>query len=590
MAKFYITNNREYYFSLKQQIENSDFQLSFDYSRDNLFALAVHKLRMENQNAVQNDNDFCIATGTCIYKESSDINKLLEDFNNDVPIMRNNAIGQYGIGLRKGDELILWGDACGCYDIYYYYDKDNLDWIVSNSLYEIAFVLHDKIKLNDFSIVERTINRSLVNGETFFNEISRLRGSQYITIDLRNQNLCVHSIHVEFPISENVADAVIATANACRENARIAAKVFGVPTICATGGLDSRILIASFLSADVKPILLYGVGNNKVSSPRKEDEECVDMIGKRFDLKVIKGDFSISNPINKDWDDLIRNFGFTAAYMWGGQKNIIDALHSGTPLTLFGWGGELLRNITGWSDSADEREYSIEELSERWYMARASQSMQYVKNSIPNYEEMVNGHLKELCKALGLDSKKMSIDDTFYVEIAYRCMADTQIPSFMQHSSYAWLPPFEYNVLRNRVHHQYKDGAEFMLRVIDKLYSPIFDVPIFSHEHFMILDRQSMRLTLPSSRVKYSFIKSMIPERIKESIMRPIKRKLVKNTIPQEVPRIPIYSIDKLAGNQCPIDIIRSTNSEDVAIYAILMRTLKHLHYCPINTEPHTHK
>lgn len=120
MAKFFITNNPQWYKVLKENISKTDFKLSFDYSSEDVYALAVHKLNIKNQNAVQESKDFCIATGTCIYKESLDVMPMLQDYNDNLATIRNSALGQYAISVFKNGKVSVFTDVLGAYDVYYY--------------------------------------------------------------------------------------------------------------------------------------------------------------------------------------------------------------------------------------------------------------------------------------------------------------------------------------------------------------------------------------------------------------------------------------------------------------------------------------
>jgi len=67
MAKFFLTNNPEWYQKAKERINASDFKLAFDYAVKDTFALTTHKLKLENVNAHRTQNgEFVIATGTAI--------------------------------------------------------------------------------------------------------------------------------------------------------------------------------------------------------------------------------------------------------------------------------------------------------------------------------------------------------------------------------------------------------------------------------------------------------------------------------------------------------------------------------------------
>lgn len=493
MAKFFVTNNRQYYKSLKEQIGNTNFQISFDYVEEGLYSIAVHKIGMHNQNAVQKGNDFCVATGTCIYKESLDYLPLLNDFDGDMLLIRENTIGQYAICVKKDNRLSVWGDACGCYDIYYY--NENGTWLISNSLYDMAEVIgHKLLPINEFNVIVRMANRYIPNAQTFFDHISILRGEEYINVDLQSSQFNIVKNKVDFPVGEDSFENLVTkAAETLKNNARIAAKVLGTPTICVTGGLDSRLVLASFLANGIKPHLFYGVGNNRITSPRKEDELCVEQLSKEFNLPIQKGDFSVSSPLDADWNNYINDCGFTTAYMWGGQKNVIDSLRSGTDLLMFGWGGELYRNIPGWTEQKAEESITLHELLSKWYIARA-ESAPLIREAIPNYDARVEQEMRKECEHLGLNPERMSIDDSFFIEMKYRTMADTQIPSFIQYYKYAYLPLFEHNVLINRVHSNEKDFVKFMLALCSAIYHDILRVAFFTHQQWKTFDADSMSL------------------------------------------------------------------------------------------------
>ncbi|MBQ9340464.1 MAG: hypothetical protein IJS13_09085 [Paludibacteraceae bacterium] len=586
MAKFFITNSQKYYNSLKGQIAHTNFSLSFDYANNGVYALATHKLGMHNRNAVQVNEDFCVATGTCIYKESLDYLPLLNDFDGDMSQIRENTIGQYAICVKKDNRLSVWGDACGCYDIYYY--NENGTWLISNSLYDIAEVIgHKLLPLNEFNVIVRMANRYIPNAQTFFDHISYIRGEEYINVDLQSSQFNIVKNKVDFPVGDDSFENLVTkAAEALKNNARIAAKVLGTPTICVTGGLDSRLVLASFLANGIKPHLFYGVGNNRITSPRKEDELCVEQLSKEFNLPIQKGDFFVSSPLDADWNNYINDCGFTTAYMWGGQKNVIDSLRSGTDLLMFGWGGELYRNISGWTEQKAEESITLHELLSKWYIARA-QSAPLIREAIPDYDARVEQEMRKECEHLGLNPERMSIDDSFFIEMKYRTMADTQIPSFIQYYKYAYLPLFEHNVLINRVHSNEKDFVKFMLALCSAIYHDILRVAFFTHQQWKTFDADSMSLRPAKSnydRLSDSFFAKVLrviaPKSIKQYIFRPLKRKLKANQKqPKLAPDCVINEFDTLNNAQYHINMSDIRRSEDTVMWAILLRALKKLGY-----------
>lgn len=122
MSKFFLTNNIDWYNKTKERIFNSDFSLAFDYAEDGVYALTTHKLRIKNTNAYLNkDNNFVIATGTAIYKESLDYSSIISDFKSiGIDGIRSNTIGQYAYIVKDAGLINVFGDPVGTYNIYYY--------------------------------------------------------------------------------------------------------------------------------------------------------------------------------------------------------------------------------------------------------------------------------------------------------------------------------------------------------------------------------------------------------------------------------------------------------------------------------------
>ena len=488
MAYFFISNNVHFYNATKVNLRKTDFKVSFDYQqKDIIYALATHKLAFENNNSAQLDSDFCIVTGTCIYKESLNYEMLLEDFCGDLSLIRENSIGQYAVAIRKDNNLTVFGDACGCYNIYYWHGDDG-SWIISSSLFHMAEVLKDNITLDNFAIAERSFYKVLLNGRTFFKEIHRLRGTEFLNVKLDSPIFKKKNTKVDFPVG-SFEEMVDRAADSYRNNARIVAKVLGTPKICATGGLDSRIILAAFLSVGIKPVLFYGVGNNIITAPKNEDIIILKKMNKTLDLKLETGDFSVSDPLDKDWNYYIQTHGFRTAYMWGAQQNVINSLAHGQHLLMFGWGGEYLRR--SWYHLYDSPTPSVDELLRKWHQMPKFEGL---KKDIPNHEALVKEHFIEECKYLGIDPNNTSEDDLYLLEIAWGAQADTQIPSFMQHYNYCYLMSFEYNLQRYRVTTTEKENAKFMLAILYKLYPDLLKEPIFTHEQWMKLDIKHMKL------------------------------------------------------------------------------------------------
>lgn len=585
MAKFFLTNNASIYNSLKESIDNSDFDLSFSYSENNCFALATHKLNVKNTNVAVSGLGFCITIGTCVYKESLSYDTLLKDFEGNFSETYSNMLGQYAVCINKDGRTSVFGDEYGCFDIYYYESKSgkSKEWLVSNSLYDMARVLKKRLTLDDFTIIERTINRTLVNGSTFFREIHRLRAGERIIIEDNSKEINIQRSKLEYSTG-SYDEVVNRTTDLLRNNARIIAKVFGIPQICATGGLDSRLIISAFLAAGVKPNLLYGVGDNRVSSPKKEDERIIEQMSSKLKLKCEKCDFSASKPFDLDWNYYIERNGFPAAYMWGSQRNIIHNLCDNPGVIIFGFGGEVYR--TSWLGTIATPQISLKTLLSQW----KRQGHDLVKKSIDNYDEIVEEHFVEECRKIGVDTEKIGIDETFLIENSYRNQADTQIPSFVHQYRYCYQLLFEYEALKNSVIRGEKENAKFVISLIKQLYPKLLDIPIFTHEMWMYLDSNCTSLldndptySIINSSSVVSRLRKYSPEPFKRFFLRPLldftKRIFQKEYVISNAQESEIERIDKLDNMKYYVEMTKDFKSEHRSMYAMLLLALKKLDF-----------
>ena len=526
MAKFFITNNLQWYKALKENISNTEFKLSFDYSSEDVYALGVHKLNIVNQNAIREQNDFCIVTGTCIYKKSLDVLPILHDYKNDIAAIRNSALGQYAISAFKKGNISVFTDPIGAYDVYYYNANDG-GYIISSSLYEMAQVIRDNITLDEMALLERTIYRCIFGGRSFFNEIKRLRGDECIKIE--NGSVVVKNIKVEWPCGTennfelNVRNAAVVL----KENIRIANKVLGVPSIYVTGGLDSRLVLASCLANSIKPKLITITGHSQICFlpySNQQDIKVAEGYAKRYGLEFVTPDCSSPEPIDKDWENLISNHGFPAAYFWG-TTNVLKKTQTNLahPLHLLGLGGELLR-----VNLLKESTKGAKEFGDR--LAHKVFDVDVAERVEPSFSEHMDKLVEDEFMYYGIDTINASEDEMFPIDVAYRAQANTQSQAFCNHINYAYNPLLEYNVLKYRVSRNMANNAKFQIAVTYQLYPDIFELPIWSGNQHKVLNRKTKLLESPSyvsdtlynSRIS-NFIRTISPVGLKKKILRPIK-------------------------------------------------------------------
>ena len=325
MSKFFLTNSNKYYQKAIETIKLSDFLLSFSKQINGVYACATKKLLIEHQNSVDIGDDFVMTNGTLLYKENNSTatwELIYDDYSYDIEKMRNQSCGNYAVCIKKGDNIDVWGEEFGGYDIYYYYD--NGCYMVSNSLYDLAKTLRDKISVNKLNLVEEAANNTILCGETFFNEIKRLSGSQYIHIELKTNKFEVHDLPISYPIQkESVEDCAIKVADTLKNKAHCIYQALGNPAINMTGGLDARISLASYLSVGAKPFLNYGVGNSGLTNTKNEDLKIDLEFRNRYGLDLRIGSWKTSPIIDKYWNYYCSKYGFYSC-VYTASKDVME--------------------------------------------------------------------------------------------------------------------------------------------------------------------------------------------------------------------------------------------------------------------------
>lgn len=121
MSKFFLTNSEHLFSAFKQGISKSSYKLLFEYAHNNIFALTTQKLFVEHQNALLINDGFILENGTIVYNKRVDM-AILQDiyhaYNADVNVIRNDALGNYALGILKEDTLTVFTEQSNCYDIF----------------------------------------------------------------------------------------------------------------------------------------------------------------------------------------------------------------------------------------------------------------------------------------------------------------------------------------------------------------------------------------------------------------------------------------------------------------------------------------
>lgn len=479
MSKFFLTNSEHLFSAFKQGISKSSYKLLFEYAHNNIFALTTQKLFVENQNALLINDGFILENGTIVYNKRVDM-AILQDiyhaYNADVNVIRNDALGNYALGILKEDTLTVFTEQSNCYDIFYYADNDI--WVISSSLYDLVEPLREKLSINRLNVLEWFSRYAILNDETVFNEVKRLSGEEYIQVVDNQFNIKKIALPIEKITYENYEDNVLEIASIMRNDAKIFSHCLGEPTLGATGGLDSRMSLAAFLAAGSKPKLTYGLGNSILAISKEEDKEIDKLLSDKFHLNFEEYPWNETLPLDKYWDHYTSVYG-DGIFVYQGCDDAMKFFEdSREPYVIYGYWGELYRE-TDWINKYKKDVITVEEFLDGWYYE--SQNRNIIDGN-PDLKLHIKNKIINICSKYGLDPKAINKDDVFYFYMEYRKRADVHTVNLLNRMKYCHYLMSEFEIVRRAyIPVDKKLSATFMLEILNKLYRESLEIPFFSH-------------------------------------------------------------------------------------------------------------
>lgn len=512
MAKFFVTNQKEAFTKVKAIYEESKFKTSFCRDCDSYSIIASHKLCIsDNKNTFTRGNDFVVVTGSLIYKDGLNYTGMINI--EDVQQERKDCIGQYCAVSKIENRIIIRSDAFGAYQVFYY-AKDGV-FAVSNRLDEIAKAFPSELSINQMAFFEEMVAHTVLCGESYYNEVKRLQGCEYLEINLDNGDVKVHTIDVPYPfISDDKAD--MAVSNMADSLKKIAKKIeicFGQPAICQTGGVDARTVLASLISSNMKPILTYGIGNTGATNTHNEDLNIDKILKEKYDLKLEVGSWNTPKLVEKDWKYYADLFGFSYR-CYVASKDVMD-FYMNTPASLVTTGsdGELYRDEQ-WVDFASKEFFTVDEYLDEYYLTQEGDiTLNEIMKVAPDFRDYMKGKILKLCKKYNLDPQKLHIEDFMYFFIEYTWGADNWVLNLLNQMKYSIFPLADYSVVKySRVSKDQKKSFKFQLKVINDMCPSILDVPFFSRCEVRSYDKEKMQLGYTAEgKLKRSAVKKYAP-------------------------------------------------------------------------------
>ncbi|KAA1166116.1 hypothetical protein [Pseudoalteromonas fuliginea] len=505
MSRIVISNDEKVFDSLVKENIKSGVELSNVIKRAGLYFASFYKRVKKNENFFESDNsDFILGCGTLIYNDSTSseaLEGIISNYEQSLSI-RDNIFGNYSIVLSKDSVVTVFCDPYSIHDIYYY--EENGTFAICNSLKELTKVKSNKsVKVS--SLISETILSGYIGNETFIEGIFKLRGTEKLI--LQSEELSIVDVNYQKAVwnfeGKTVDDAVDTYVNLIKKYTSKIAKVWGEIGVHQTGGLDNRLIFSGLIDAGVKPLLLYGKGNGILTTTNQEDLECVKQYSKKFDLKHHimdwghnETDYSL-NSINS----LFNKYGFKFA-IYGAPKSFFSEYEGGIPdypdFLEFGYFGENLR-LREYLDGRDS--ISLDDFFEDYLFGGRYGDINnpdFLPQSMEIKRTLRAEYLKEASLfGLNIDTDILAKDFDEFRWVHAR-KADSRSLNLINEftSSFATLSVPELHEFPWSLPAEWRENAQFQLRVIHRLYPQSLTVPIFSHGNLQTLNKNNFSLTI----------------------------------------------------------------------------------------------
>ena len=361
-----------------------------------------------------------------------------------------------------------------------------------------------------------------------------------------------------------------------------------------TGGLDNRTLLAAFLNRDIKPQMLYGVGNSCLTNTRREDLDIVRMFEKDLGLKLKLMDWSNDKEMIKsqNWDDLFKKYGFLYSVYGGSESffNSYEQSYDNYPKFMeCGYFLENLRLREFARDNIDES-ITLNDFIEQYLLRGVDDS---IVNHFDAYKNYLTEELKLQIDIYGIDLSKGITKENFdEVRWIHARHADTIMVNFLNlyTSSFSIFSQPELHQYPFNVPSRFRENGSFQLMVIKALYPKLLDFPFFSHlkPHYFDPIKVVLKPIVTTSKPQQyrlktkAYIEKALGTNITNYLLMMYRKfRKTKNTqVPDSFEKIISHTTTSIISNsQLKKDLRVNTKTGDLRLPMRIALTLKAIDY-----------
>lgn len=508
MGKFLLTNKKNWSDELRRCFIRSGFKEFSNISEKEYFTV-YKKLKVNTYNFYQKDDNYVGCAGTFVYKEEigeKALKFLFEDIKDGFNLnkIRENAFGSYVVVIKQDSKIFVFVDEYHTYAVYYYLHND--DYLLTNNFYHIENII--KSVLNGLNLIEYVAQFSIVDNKTPYENIYKLMGDEYLLLDLANNENKLVKTKLNNKENKNYSsleDAENDLRNGIIYYSQIRKKLFPKATIFMTGGVDSRLILASYLNVGQKPRLCRWHGGNQILNSKVEDfiisRKIAKGVGLSFKNYNTAEDFKqrYYNTNRDDYDklgEMVSKYGNNG--LW---HKIYDKINS--DFVDFGYFGELLVDWDKLDKYADfSKPFTLQEFIMQVYVNK------FVINDIiekENYIKLLYDKFELIAKSRNLDCNNLSKEDCMWLFFNYRLHADTHMVNItnMYYYYFPILCQKEVSEVAHCIPYNLKQSHKLNLLLTKNLYQDLIKYEYFSHCRYRTTDMENLALRELDDGVKH---------------------------------------------------------------------------------------
>lgn len=529
MARWHLTSSAGLHSQASNICEVAELNASGFQSEQNYFIRSYEKRAISNVNFIEfEDNNWVCVAGTLIRDGQIGgkvLTRLYQGFlSAGIDGARSQVLGHYAVAIKHENQITVFTDEQGLFNVYY--AKQGENYIISTSLHVVAGCLECR-NLDHMELLADVLQISTPGEDTFYSGVKRLFGSQALEIGVLDGELSIRRLpQTMFELSGGETATITEAVSLYRSRVRtVFDHLHGLDPIAlnTTGGLDSRTILAALLDRGISPLLIYGVGNSKLTNTKTADLDAAQALASEFSLSFYRMDWSGNQPHSEEkLKILFEKYGFLASTL-GASDSFLNELDGGiSPYPLLQLGGftPAFTNMKVWESPL--KHYSFSDLIDHYISPFAKHLPQKVSRDYRDrLEASVRSGLSN--SPVEFTDESASLKSFVQARLFLYLRPEAKVLNFCNEFSY-YLAPFMMKSLYDpllTIPPEYRRGDQFQIRLTHSLCSRAFEVSVFSGTTPQKIDLRSFTMSPRFRRRLDSFAfvpKSLaraVPERLK---------------------------------------------------------------------------